>query len=310
MRNMRIYTVLVGLTLLLAACTSYEDAFNRNLDSTGLYITNSSSNTVSQFAADPKSGILNDLGTVAAGTTPVYVAVNAAGTFAYVVNSGSNDVYVYSINTKTRKLAFASSVATGTLPRMIGLHSGGKFAYVVNETSNGQYIWVLGRCDDRRSDRYSDIFRGRADGCLSFAINDDRYRIQQLFDYRGCRLSGPQPLYDQYHNWRTCRWRNRHYLRMQRCPNACGKIRHNAADLRRLFKWSGRRNWRKQLAWDKCRIRCRGGHKPSGDNNEPRRKLHLCFKRWLEQYLDLFCKYCDLNAQQVLYPPARRPARC
>jgi len=136
MRNMRIYTVLVGLTLLLAACTSYEDAFNRNLDSTGLYVTNSSSNTVSQFAADPKSGILNDLGTIAAGTTPVYVAVNAAGTFAYVVNSGSNDVYVYSINTKTRKLAFASSVATGTLPRMIGLHSGGKFAYVVNETSN------------------------------------------------------------------------------------------------------------------------------------------------------------------------------
>jgi 6-phosphogluconolactonase (cycloisomerase 2 family) len=136
MRNMRIYTVLVGLTLLLAACTSYEDAFNRNLDSTGLYITNSSSNTVSQFAADPKSGILNDLGTVAAGTTPVYVAVNATGTFAYVVNSGSNDVYVYSINKKTRKLAFASSVATGTLPRMIGLHSGGKFAYVVNETDN------------------------------------------------------------------------------------------------------------------------------------------------------------------------------
>jgi 6-phosphogluconolactonase len=136
MRNMRIYTVLVGLTLLLAACTSYEDAFNRNLDSTGLYITNSSSNTVSQFAADPKSGILNDLGTVAAGTTPVYVAVNAAGTFAYVVNSGSNDVYIYSINKKTRKLAFASSVATGTLPRMIVFHGNGNLAFVVNETDD------------------------------------------------------------------------------------------------------------------------------------------------------------------------------
>ena len=126
----------MSATLLMAACTSYEEVFNRNLDSTGLYVTNSSSNTVSQFAVDPRSGILNDLGTVAAGTTPVYVAVNAAGTFAYVVNSGSNDVYVYSINKKTRKLTFVSSVATGTLPRMIGLHSGGKFAYVVNETSN------------------------------------------------------------------------------------------------------------------------------------------------------------------------------
>lgn len=136
MRKIRIYTLLMGGALLLAACTSYEEVFNRNLDSTGLYVTNSSSNTVSQFAVDPKSGILNDLGTVAAGTTPVYIAVNSAGTFAYVVNSGSNDVYVYSINKKTRKLTFVSSAATDTLPRMIGLHSGGKFAYVVNETNN------------------------------------------------------------------------------------------------------------------------------------------------------------------------------
>jgi len=126
----------MGGGLLLAACTSYEEVFNRNLDSTGLYVTNSSSNTVSQFAVDPKSGILNDLGTVAAGTTPVYVAVNSAGTFAYVVNSGSNDVYVYSINKKTRKLTFVSSAATGTLPRMLVFHGNGSLAFVVNETDD------------------------------------------------------------------------------------------------------------------------------------------------------------------------------
>lgn len=119
-----------------AGCKSYEDSFNRNLDSTGLYVTNSAANTVSMFAADPKGGALTDLGTVAAGTPPQYIAVNSAGTFAYVVNSGSNDVYVYSVNKNTRKLSFVNSVATGSSPRMIALHSGGKFAYVVNQGSN------------------------------------------------------------------------------------------------------------------------------------------------------------------------------
>lgn len=119
-----------------AGCKSYEDSFNRNLDSTGLYVTNSAANTVSMFAADPKGGALSDLGTVAAGTTPQYIAVNSAGTFAYVVNRDSNDVYVYSVNKNTRKLSFVSSVATGSSPRMIALHSGGKFAYVVNQGSD------------------------------------------------------------------------------------------------------------------------------------------------------------------------------
>lgn len=126
---------LIGMITLFAGCKSYEDSFNRNLDSTGLYVTNSGSNTVSMFGADPKSGILNDLGTVAAGTTPVYIALNSAGTFAYVVNSGSNDVYVYSIDKKSRKLTLASTATAGTTPRMIAFHKSGSYAYVVNQGS-------------------------------------------------------------------------------------------------------------------------------------------------------------------------------
>lgn len=126
------FLLLLAAVALSTGCKSYEDSFNRNLDSTGLYVTNSGSNTISMFGADPKSGILNDLGTVAAGTTPVYITINSAGTFAYVVNSGSNDVYVYSIDKKSRKLTLASTATAGTTPLMIALHASGNWAYVVN----------------------------------------------------------------------------------------------------------------------------------------------------------------------------------
>lgn len=127
---------LFSIIVATAGCRSYEDVFNRNLNSTGIYVTNSGSNTVSMFAADPESGILNDLGTVAAGTSPVHVAVNSAGTFAYVVNSGSDDVYVYAIDKETRKLTFKSSASAGDNPRMIALHATKNFAYVVNENDD------------------------------------------------------------------------------------------------------------------------------------------------------------------------------
>lgn len=124
-----------AFTWLAFGCKSYEDSFNRNKNSNGLYITNSGSNTVSQFAVDPLTSKLTDLGTVSAGTNPVFVTVNSAGTFAYVVNSASNDIYVYSISKATRKLTKTSSIAAGTTPRMIVFHRGGNYAYVLNQGS-------------------------------------------------------------------------------------------------------------------------------------------------------------------------------
>lgn len=132
----RIHTLLVFVAVFGGwYCKSYEDSFNRQIDSTGLYVVNSGSNTVSQFAADPKSGTLSDLGKISAGTTPVSVTLNAARTFAYVVNSGSHNVYLYSINKTTRKLTYVSSVATETNPVMLAFTSGESYAFVSNAGS-------------------------------------------------------------------------------------------------------------------------------------------------------------------------------
>ncbi len=119
----------------ISDCKSYEDSFNRDIDSTGVYVPNSGSNTVSQLAADPKSGILNDLGQLGVGNLPGYLTVNSTGTLAYLVNTNDNLVHVYSISKTTRKLTLTSTATTGTQPIMIAFHGSGKFAYVVNATS-------------------------------------------------------------------------------------------------------------------------------------------------------------------------------
>lgn len=54
----RLSFALITVVAVFTGCKSYEDSFNRNLNSTGLYVANSASNTISMFAADPKSGKL------------------------------------------------------------------------------------------------------------------------------------------------------------------------------------------------------------------------------------------------------------
>ena len=129
----RIACLTISILAATAGCKSYEDAFNRNLNSTGLYVANSGSNTVSMFAADPKSGILNDLGTVTARTTPVHVAVNSDRSTAFVSNSGSANLSVYSMScgvltaagtvsactTSAQVLVNSSSYATGSTPTSV-----------------------------------------------------------------------------------------------------------------------------------------------------------------------------------------------
>lgn len=122
-------------SLLIISCKSYEDGFNRNIDSTGVYVPNSGSNTVSQLAADPKSGGLTDLGQLGVGNLPGYITVNSAGTFAYLVNTNDNLVHVYKVSKNNRKLSLSSAVTTGSSPIMIAFHGSGNFAYVVNASS-------------------------------------------------------------------------------------------------------------------------------------------------------------------------------
>jgi DNA-binding beta-propeller fold protein YncE len=74
-------------------------------------VTNSGSNDVSIYTIDATTGALTSMGTVAAGTDPVSVAVDPAGKFAYATNTGSNDVSKYSIGS-TGTLTLIATIGT------------------------------------------------------------------------------------------------------------------------------------------------------------------------------------------------------
>ena len=94
--------------------------------------TPGSAGSVSMYAINATTGALTSIGTIAAGTAPIFVAVDPAGKFAYVTNSGSNDVSMYTINATTGALTFIGTIAAGTNPLSVAVDPAGKFAYVTN----------------------------------------------------------------------------------------------------------------------------------------------------------------------------------
>lgn len=131
----------------LVGCVNYKDTFTQNLNNTGAYVANSASNTISQYSVDSSTYALKDLGTVATGTTPVFVAMHPNSKFVYAVNNGSSDISVYSISTSTRKLTLASTTAQSSpdlAPVSIIFDSAGTYAYVagtdLTNTSITSYI--------------------------------------------------------------------------------------------------------------------------------------------------------------------------
>ena len=114
------------------------------VDPTGkfAYLTNISNgfpgenNIVSMFTINATTGALTSIGTIAAGTYPVSVAVDPTGKFAYVANSSSNDISMYTINGTTGALTSTGTIAAGSSPTSIAIHPSGKFAYVTNSGSN------------------------------------------------------------------------------------------------------------------------------------------------------------------------------
>jgi 6-phosphogluconolactonase len=74
---------------------------------------------VAMYTIDATTGALASIGTIAAGTVPVSVAVDPAGKFAYVptANYGSaGSVSMYAINATTGALASMGTIAAGTGP--------------------------------------------------------------------------------------------------------------------------------------------------------------------------------------------------
>jgi len=101
------------------------------------------SNNVTMYTVNATTGALTSVGTVAAGTDPVSVAVHPTGTFAYASNHGSNDVSMYSINAATGALTSIGTITAGSSPTSIAIHPSGKFAYVSNGQANSISMYTI-----------------------------------------------------------------------------------------------------------------------------------------------------------------------
>src|SRR5688572_10875311 len=127
----------MSLVIPLVACVNYKDTYTKNANSTGAYVANSASNTISQYAVDTSTFKLTELGTVATGTTPVYVTMHPKSKFVYAVNNAGNSISVYSVNTSTRKLTLVSTTAVDTAPVSIIFDTTGTYAYVASTVTAG-----------------------------------------------------------------------------------------------------------------------------------------------------------------------------
>ncbi len=88
-------------------------------------------------AVSATPGKLTKVNAVAAGNTPVAIAVHPSGKFAYVVNEVSNSISAYSIaNDGTLAPIYASptapTITAGDIPVAIAIDPAGTYAYVAN----------------------------------------------------------------------------------------------------------------------------------------------------------------------------------
>jgi len=102
-----------------------------------------SSNTVSTYAIDEKTGALTFKGTIAAGTLPSSVAVDPSGNFAYVANGNSDNVSMYTIDATTGLLTPLGEIDAGWSPSSVAVDPSGKFAYVANAKSNNVSMYTI-----------------------------------------------------------------------------------------------------------------------------------------------------------------------
>jgi 6-phosphogluconolactonase (cycloisomerase 2 family) len=96
------------------------------------YVANRDSNNVSMYTINPATGILEAVGTIAAGTAPFSVTVDQSGKFAYVANLDSDTVSMYTIDVTTGVLTSTGTIGASVEPDSVAVHPSGKFAYVAN----------------------------------------------------------------------------------------------------------------------------------------------------------------------------------
>jgi len=76
------------------------------------YVANDDSNSVSIYAINGTTGALTSIGTIAAGLSPMSIAIDPSGKFAYVANFGSDNVSMYSIDAATGALTLIGTIGT------------------------------------------------------------------------------------------------------------------------------------------------------------------------------------------------------
>jgi 6-phosphogluconolactonase len=94
------------------------------------YVANYGSNSVSMYSIDTATGALAPIGTVAAGSSPVSVAVDRSGKFAYAANNDSHDISMYTIDATTGILTPIGKIPVEGRATSVTVHPSGKFAYV------------------------------------------------------------------------------------------------------------------------------------------------------------------------------------
>jgi YVTN family beta-propeller protein len=108
-----------------------------------VYAANSGSNSISLYTINSTTGALSFTGTIAAGTKPSSVAVDAYGRFAYVANTGSDNVSPYTIEAVTGALTSAGTTTAGVKPGSVTVDPHGKFAYVANAGSDNISMYTI-----------------------------------------------------------------------------------------------------------------------------------------------------------------------
>jgi 6-phosphogluconolactonase (cycloisomerase 2 family) len=91
------------------------------------------------YSINQSTGALTSITTpIAAGDSPVSIAVDPTGRFVYVTNYSDSTVSMYSINQSTGALtSIATAIATGTNPKSVAVDPTGRFVYVVNSVTSG-----------------------------------------------------------------------------------------------------------------------------------------------------------------------------
>src|SRR5215467_12749270 len=86
------------------------------------------------FAINPTTGVLNPIGTAAAGADPTAVTIDPTGKFAYVANQLST-VSIYKIDAISGALSSLGTAPAGAGPMSLAVDPG-RFAYVGDISSD------------------------------------------------------------------------------------------------------------------------------------------------------------------------------